>query len=82
LHAFVKGHLSSNFKFTTIMDSTLSDIFRTNHEQNTIEFETIRLSVVSYALTQPERIEDQRMTAIFHTYIKCRDKCCKIIINN
>jgi len=82
LHAFVNSYLLSNFKFTTIMDSTLSDIFRTNHEQNTVEFETIRLSIVRYALTQPEGIEDQRRTFIFHTYIKCRDKCCKIIINN
>ena len=82
LHAFVNGHLLYNFKFTTIMDSTLSDIFRTNHEQNTVEFETIRLSVVRYAMTQPEGNKDQRRTAIFHTYIKWRDKCCKIIINN
>jgi hypothetical protein len=43
LYAFVNSYLLSNFKFTTIMDSTLSDIFRTNHEQNTVEFETIRL---------------------------------------
>lgn len=48
----------SNFKFTTIMDSTLSDIFSVNHEQNTIEFQTNRLGVVKYVLTQPERIEE------------------------
>jgi hypothetical protein len=58
LHAFVNTRLVSNFKFTTIMDSTLSDIFKANHEQNIVEFETTRLVVARYALTQPERAED------------------------
>jgi len=64
------------------MDSTLSDIFKANHEQNIVEFETTRLVVARYALTQPERAEDWRRTTIFHTYIKCGDKGCKIIIDN
>ena len=57
LHAFVNSHLVLNFKFTTTMDSTLSNIFKINHEQNTVEFETTRLFVVRYALTQLERTE-------------------------
>jgi hypothetical protein len=82
LHAFVNNHLVYNFKFPITMDSTLSDIFRTNDELNTVAFEITRLGVVRYALTQPEGTEDWRRTTIFHTYIKCRDKRCKIIINN
>ena len=58
LHAFVNSHLVSNFKFTTIMNSTLSDIFSVNHEQNTIKFQTNRLDVFKYVLTQPERTKD------------------------
>jgi len=54
----VNNRLVLNFKFTATMDSTLSDIFRINHEQNTVEFEITRLCVVRYALTQPEGTED------------------------
>jgi len=83
LHACVNSHLVSNFKFTTIMELTMSDIFRINHEQNTAyQFETTKLGVVRYALTQPEGTKDWRMTVIFHTYIKCGDKGYKIIIDN
>jgi hypothetical protein len=82
LHVCVNSHLVSNFKFTTIMDSTLSDIFRINHKQNIVEFKTMRLGVVRYALTQPEKTKDWRRTVIFHTYIKYKDKGCKIIIDN
>ena len=83
LHACVNSHLVSNFKFTTIMESTMSDIFKINHEQNTVyQFETTRLGVVRYALTQPEGTKDWRMTVIFHTYIKCGDKGYKIVIDN
>jgi len=78
----VNSRLALNFKFAATMNSTLSDIFRINHEQNTIEFETTRLCVVRYALTQPKRTEDERRIVIFHTYIKYGDKGCKIIINN
>jgi hypothetical protein len=82
LHLCVNSHLVSKFKFTTTMDSTLSDNFRINHKQNIVEFETMRLGVVRYALTQPEKTKDWRMPVIFHTYIKCKDKGCKIIIDN
>ena len=58
MHVFANSHLVSNFKLTIIMDSTLSDIFRTNHEQNTVEFKATRLGVIIYALTQLEGIED------------------------
>jgi hypothetical protein len=81
-HVCVNSHLVSKFKFTTTMDSTLSDIFRINHKQNIVEFEMMRLGVVRYALTQPEETKDWRRTVIFHTYIKCKDKGCKIIIDN
>jgi hypothetical protein len=47
------------------MDSTLSDIFRTNDELNTVAFEITRLGVVRYALTQPEGTEDWRRTISF-----------------
>jgi len=40
------------------MDSTLSHIFKANHEQNIVEFETTRLVVARYALTQPKRAKD------------------------
>ena len=42
----------------------------------------MRLGVVRYALTQPEKTKDWRRTVIFHTYIKYKDKGCKIIIDN
>jgi len=82
LHLCVNSHLVSKFKFTTTMDSTLSDNLRINHKQNIVEFETLRLGVVRYALTQPEETKDWKMHVIFHTYIKCKDKGCKIIIDN
>ena len=40
------------------------------------------MGVVRYALTQLEGTKDWRMIVIFHTYIKCRDKGYKIIIDN
>lgn len=39
------------------------------------------MGVVKCTLTQPNRIED-RKAIIFHTYIKCEDKRCKIIIGS
>jgi hypothetical protein len=46
------------------------------------QIKTIRLGVVRCALTQPKRTKDWRRTAIVYTYIKCRDKGCKIIIDS
>ena len=76
------GYLVSNLKFIIIIDLILSDIFRINHEHNTIEFVTTRLGIVKCALTLPKRIEDWRMIAIFQIYIKCVDKNRKITIDN
>jgi hypothetical protein len=57
LHAFVNSHLASNFKFTTTIDSTLSNIFKTNHDKKkNVYFETTRLSVVSYVLHNPKKL--------------------------
>jgi hypothetical protein len=64
------------------MDSILNNIFRINHEHNTIEFVTARLGIVKCALTLLERTEDQRMIVILQIYIKCVDKSRKITIDN
>jgi hypothetical protein len=54
----------------------------TQIEQDFVGWEIIRLNVVRCALTQPKGIEDWRRTVIFYTYIKCKDKGCKIIIDS
>ena len=50
-------NLMSNLKFTVIMDLILSDIFKINHEHNTIKFMTTRLGIVKCALTLLERMK-------------------------
>ncbi|GFY88904.1 hypothetical protein Acr_06g0008440 [Actinidia rufa] len=42
----------------------------------------ITLGVVRCALTQTKEDNDLRCNAIFHTYIKCREKDCKVIIDS
>jgi len=42
------------FTITNYHGLTLSDIFRTNQEQNTVKFVIIRLGMIRYTLTQHE----------------------------
>ncbi|XP_038985543.1 uncharacterized protein LOC120111737 [Phoenix dactylifera] len=40
------------------------------------------MNVVRCAITQPKETDDWRRTSIFHTYIKCGEKDCKVIIDS
>jgi hypothetical protein len=68
----------SNLKFTTIMYSILSDIFKINHEHNTIEFVTTRLGIVKCTLTLPEKTEDWRIIVIFKPILSVWIKVMKL----
>ena len=51
-------------------------------EQDFVGWETTKLTVVRYALTQPKETQDWKRTVISYTYIKYGDKGCKIIIDS
>ena len=50
------------------------------HKSDCAEGDTT-LGFVRCALTQPKEDDDWQCSVIFHTYIKCGEKYCKVIID-